>query len=207
MDPLLWVVFLRAFERLGVVLVGALAIWIGYRLFVLLPRRREGEARIDLPGDVSVYVSRIAPGIFFALFGAGLIAHSATQPVSYADALRAFGDTGAAAAGDTGRHYLGVGAGLVQAETSPAGASIATEIVLRGLDAALDDAAGLGDSSRRLDIELAVREAKLALLRERWDADWGPYPVFHRWVVEEAARGAPPTEVALPAALFRDGAR
>ena len=207
MDPLLWVVFLRAAERLSVVVVGALSIWIGYRLFVLLPRRREGEAKIELPGDVSIYVSRIAPGIFFALFGAGLIAHSATKPVSYSDAMHAFADNGEAAATAAsdggGRQFVGVGPGLAVATEAPLGPVIALDDLLRGLDAAATDARTVASGSRLLDIEMALSHAKLALLRERWDPAWGSYASLHRWVVEEGAFGSPPPEIAEVAATFR----
>lgn len=74
-DPNL--VFLwRAVERFANVLIGALAIYLGYKLFMNLPERREekkGEMKLMLPGDISVYVSRVGPGVFFALFGTAVV--------------------------------------------------------------------------------------------------------------------------------------
>lgn len=210
MDPLLWIVLLRALERLAVVLVGTLAVWMGFRLFVLLPRRREGEARLELPGEISVYVSRIAPGVFFALFGAALIGYSASRPVSYTDALRAFNEpvaSGEQQAEAGRRHYLGMGGGVAVAPTDPRMGRMPLEPVLAGLDRALASAGDLDDVTAQLDIEMAIREAKLALLRERWDPAWGPYEVFRAWVVEAAARGEPPSEVAEVGALFLGKAR
>ena len=60
------VVFLwRAIERFANVLIGALAIYLGYKLFMNLPDRREerqGGLKLLLPGDISIYLSRVGPG-------------------------------------------------------------------------------------------------------------------------------------------------
>lgn len=71
----------RGVERLAIVTIGGLSIYFGYRLFTLLPpSTSKSEARLFLPGDISVYLGRIAPGIFFAFFGAVVIAISLIQP-------------------------------------------------------------------------------------------------------------------------------
>ena len=41
MDP----IALRAFERILATLIGGLAIYLGYRLFVQVPSERDGEGR------------------------------------------------------------------------------------------------------------------------------------------------------------------
>src|SRR6266850_986040 len=80
---LMAVVLTRATERILVVLIGALAIYLGYSLFrQISPARKganDGEAKIELPGGTSIFLTRIGPGVFFALFGAGLIVFSATK--------------------------------------------------------------------------------------------------------------------------------
>src|SRR5574341_1112697 len=72
MDPL----FLRALERIIAVLIGGLAIYLGYQLFIHLPTQMNSEGKIVLPGDISVYLSRVGPGAFFALFGTIVVAAS-----------------------------------------------------------------------------------------------------------------------------------
>ena len=74
---------LRGLERLLVIAAGALAIFLGYRLFLRMPERREGEGKFELPGGISIYVSRVGPGVFFALFGAAILVWSVAQPFSY----------------------------------------------------------------------------------------------------------------------------
>ena len=67
------VVLTRAAERMLLVLVGALAIYLGYSLFLRMPNaakgRQDGEGKIELPGGVSIFLTRVGPGIFFALVG------------------------------------------------------------------------------------------------------------------------------------------
>ena len=80
------VVLTRAAERMLLVLVGALAIYLGYSLFLRMPNaakgKQDGEGKIELPGGVSIFLTRVGPGIFFALFGIAVIGYSVTRPVS-----------------------------------------------------------------------------------------------------------------------------
>jgi hypothetical protein len=206
---MIWVIASRAVERLLVVLVGALAVWLGFRLFMSLPQRREGEGKLDLPGGVSVYVSRIGPGVFFALFGTGLIAYAATQPVSYRDDRGLLASEPAALAANAegapgARAYSGMTAGLAQTSgvSRPLGMDPAE--VIRGLNLALDHAETLTPNSRRLDAAAALRQAKLAVMREVWDSGaWGAYEPFHRWVTEGFEAGPAPTGATAAAVFYR----
>lgn len=72
MDP----VILRAIERIIAVVIGGVCIWLGQRLFLQIPEQKAGEGKIQFPGGISVYVARVGPGVFFALFGATLVAVS-----------------------------------------------------------------------------------------------------------------------------------
>ena len=64
---------MRGIERLVIVLIGGMAIYLGYRLFLAVKAEAEGEAKISLPHDVTVMVSRVGPGVFFALFGSMVV--------------------------------------------------------------------------------------------------------------------------------------
>ena len=69
-------VVLRAIERILAVAIGGLCIYLGHRLFLQIPAQKEGEGKVEFPGGISVYVARVGPGVFFALFGAALVAVS-----------------------------------------------------------------------------------------------------------------------------------
>src|ERR1700737_1004028 len=57
-DPLL----LRFIERLAAVLLGGMAIYLGYRLFQLVPESKESSGRGGLPWNGTVGVSKGGPG-------------------------------------------------------------------------------------------------------------------------------------------------
>ena len=67
-------VILRATERLLAVIIGGICVYLGYRLFLRIPEQKEGEGKIEFPGGVSVFVTRVGPGVFFAMFGAAIVA-------------------------------------------------------------------------------------------------------------------------------------
>ena len=76
MDTFTAFVSLRFLERLCAVVIGGIAIYLGYRLFLKVPERHDSAGKLVLPWDVSVVLSRVGPGIFFALFGASVVGAS-----------------------------------------------------------------------------------------------------------------------------------
>lgn len=207
MDPMLTVIVTRAIERLLVVAVGAFAIYIGFRLFVLMPSRKEGETKLDLPGGVSIFLSRVGPGIFFALFGAGLVAYSTTKPISF----KVPAEIRVAASG-SGQASEYVGMMPRSRSTSSARRSFAKTarvsrpLVVGTLNAIEAKVRPDLNTSERLDVEIAIREAKLALMREIWDdKTWGDYAGFQRWITDQAETGPPPEGSTEAAAFYRRG--
>lgn len=73
---------LRALERILAIFIGGMAIYLGFLLFSHIPGRRESEGKIEFPGHLSVYVARVGPGVFFALFGAIIVGISFYQGTS-----------------------------------------------------------------------------------------------------------------------------
>ena len=79
MEPIIF----RAVERIVAVVIGGLSVYLGYRLFLHIPEQKEGEGKIDLPGGISIFVTRVGPGVFFALFGAVIVAFSVYHGIIY----------------------------------------------------------------------------------------------------------------------------
>jgi hypothetical protein len=71
MDPML----LFITYRLLIVLGGILCIYFGYRLFYVV-KTKQGEFRIKTGTAYELAISDVAPGVFFALFGAGVLVFS-----------------------------------------------------------------------------------------------------------------------------------
>src|SRR5919109_2048771 len=70
---------LRVIERVLAVIIGGMSIYLGYRLFIKVPRQKDSSGKVMLPGDVSIFFSRIGPGVFFSLFGAAVVVVSLQQ--------------------------------------------------------------------------------------------------------------------------------
>jgi hypothetical protein len=81
LEPQLIGVGARHLERLVIALAGALAVWLGYRLFINMPLGEKGTGKLQLPGGISIFISRVGPGVFFVLFGAGVLAYGLHQAV------------------------------------------------------------------------------------------------------------------------------
>jgi hypothetical protein len=73
---------MRMIERLVVVFGGIVAIYLGYRLFVIANLTSESGAKIKAKA-VEVTVTKIGPGIFFAALGSYILWAAITQPVEH----------------------------------------------------------------------------------------------------------------------------
>ncbi|MEE9651406.1 MULTISPECIES: hypothetical protein [Enterobacter] len=80
-DNELVVIVFRGFDRLFISIGGIISIWLGYKLFnKSLPNDGTFDGGI---GSWSIRLQNIAPGVFFALFGASALIFSITHPLSY----------------------------------------------------------------------------------------------------------------------------
>ncbi len=211
-DPNL--VFLwRAVERFANVFIGALAIYLGYKLFMNLPERREekkGEMKLMLPGDISVYVSRVGPGVFFALFGTAVVL------MSFVSAVRFDTNNGKSVTSETPAPIthkstsvsLSYVSGEVETDRfSTDRATVQRDLVaLRGLEAALNDYVETGkgpriESSKANTLLNTLQRVKRSLLLSVWDEKWGDSQRFSQWV-QQGALSPPPTGLEDAAAMF-----
>ena len=69
MDAQTLAVLFRGGERLGIIAIAALCIWLGYKLFQSLPAERQASGTLTLP-SAKLVMTKVGPGVFFALFGA-----------------------------------------------------------------------------------------------------------------------------------------
>jgi hypothetical protein len=61
--------------RILIVSGGILSIYLGYRLFAIV-QTKQGDFRIKTGQNLEIRLSDVAPGVFFALFGASVLAFS-----------------------------------------------------------------------------------------------------------------------------------
>jgi hypothetical protein len=150
----------------------------------------------------------VGPGVFFAIFGAGLIAYSFAKPMKVN--IPAATQTAAAPnAENTPRatNTPSAGTGAVAAGFSYVGAVSApetdedrsrmraeTQEDIIALNRALDRAS----ASERPQVERAVVRAKVALMEPLWAEDWGELKDFRDWL----AKGGTPPAKTQPAADY-----
>lgn len=201
-------ILMRSLERLIGILIGGISIYLGYRLFLRLPERREGEGQIKL-WDASIVLSRIGPGVFFALFGAAVVGLSLYKGILLERADGHDEGTTAQSANPSPRteRYSGMGAATTGADArADARALLRRDIaVLNNLVPKLR--ADLPPQDRA-EVELAVPRIKFALMRPLWpdeEAGWGNPARFEAWL-NDAAPEPPPAEIAAAAVYFRYGA-
>lgn len=207
MDPII----LRSFERIIAVIIGGVSVYLGYRLFALLPWNQDSEGKFTLPGGISVYLYRVGPGVFFALFGTVVVGLSLYMSITFSESERA-GDVAEgnapASVQYTEREFTGFGGmgsrfGEVDLEV------LRNELrrdmdILNGLPAHLRTDL---DDTQRVDIQSAIPKFKLALMSTVWGADWGEYAAFEDWVLEQDAMGPIPPELEDAARYYNSGRR
>ena len=77
MDPVL----LFMIYRMLIVVGGVLCIYFGYRLFYVV-QLKQGEFKIKTGESYEISLSDVAPGVFFALFGAGILVFCLTNGIT-----------------------------------------------------------------------------------------------------------------------------
>jgi hypothetical protein len=188
-------VILRAVERLVAVLIGGLGVYLGYRLFLCIPEQREGEGKIEFPGGASIFVTRVGPGVFFAMFGAAIVGLSLQK-------------------GIVSSHHSPNSERTVYQGIAPAASAIAPEAqqldqlklrshieFLNALPTWLK--ADLGEAERR-EVTIRREEVKLLLMEQVWSQGWGSFETFRLWV-ESGAQDPVPTTLMAAAQYFRAG--
>ena len=206
MSEVLTGIVFNGIQHITTIIVGMASVYLGYRLFIEIPKRREGETKLDLPGGVSIMLSRIGPGIFFALFGAGMIIYATNKPIEIKDIAEQTALADGTQSTKRSRTLSGIGQNGNTGVRQPIPAlSIKRETIIKRLNQISTKAASSQNGAELLDTTIAIREAKLAIMRENWKTQWGDYALFHRWVTEQFERDPPPDGVKEAALYFKQG--
>jgi branched-subunit amino acid transport protein len=173
---LLVVALSRATERILLVMVGALAVYLGYCLFREIPTAKNAEGKVELPGGVSIFLTRIGPGVFFALFGIAVIGYSVAQPVRL----------------DLPNVAVLSGLGQQPGPSTPVLVSgPEPERVVAKLNGLVLEARQRLDPPAAAEFESAVRSAKYSVMLGRWNPRWGERAAFERWARDNGDKDPP----------------
>jgi len=206
MDSVDAMLLMRMVERLLGLLSGALCVVLGYRLFINLPEKTDSAGKVVLPGGVSIWLSRVGPGIFFALFGAAIVAYSFASTVRVTNEQnvpRASSDTPGDALAMRRQEIAAMAGRAARSDTSEQ-----TIIELRGamadLNAAIDRLGRDAAPPERDRLIAGLQNAKVLLLRGAWVAAWGDPARFQSWINSGAQLPAP-AGMDVPAGLYLAG--
>lgn len=185
-------VLIRASERLLAVLVGGFSIYLGYRLFIAMPQQADSSGKLVLPGNISIFFSRVGPGVFFSLFGAAVVSLSIYRGLQ-AETTRGLPAETPAAASKIATANISKDT-VIYANEPRAGESDARRLAARraGVRVAIAELNKLPSAlaedfpkNRIVDVTNAIRDSKLALLETVWAKDGGDVAVFRNWVVND----------------------
>lgn len=212
MDPQSLTILVGAFQRILGILIGGMLVYFGYRLFLSLPGKRGrdgGSGEFSLGRSGKLKLSKVGPGVFFAIFGAGLIAYSFAKPMKVnipataANAPNAAAGPNAATAPKANKGTVAAASfsyvGAVSApETDEDRVRMRSETQedIIALNRALDRA----NVSERTQVERAVVRAKVALMEPLWAEDWGELKDFRDWLEKG---GTPPAKTQPAADYFQ----
>lgn len=155
MDAEMLAIVFRGGERLGIVVIAALCIWFGYKLFQSLPAQHNASGALTLP-SAKLVMSKVGPGVFFALFGAVILGQAVVTQ------MKAGPVTATASAAQGRQITLGVSSGDAQALRH-----VQDDIsVLNCLAGFAPDQLGPGEADR------ALHKARVALISAVWQPGW-----------------------------------
>jgi hypothetical protein len=201
MDPQSLTILMGAFQRILSILIGGMLIYFGYRLFLSLPGKRGsdgGSGEFSIGTANKVKLSKVGPGVFFAIFGAGLIAYSFAKPMKVnipgaAPSATSAPNAGTGVVAASGFSYAGA-VSAPQTDEDRARMRIETQRDIVALNRALANA----NASERPELERAVTKAKVSLMEPLWAEDWGDIADFREWL----AKGGSPPGTVQPAVDF-----
>jgi hypothetical protein len=187
MDPQSLVIVFRMVERILGVALGGLLVYFGYRLFLDVRGKRGGTGSGDFSfaGGNKVRLSKVGPGVFFAVFGAGILVFSLFRPVQ----IETSGQNNpgqSSATAPVSVKFLGA-ASVPNTDEERARRRQETAIRIAALNKAVAQIPARATAQERKTLEEAVVAAKLALMEPLWDDDWGDLADFRDWLEKGGA--------------------
>ena len=209
MDVVDALLLMRMAERLLGLLAGALCVVLGYQLFIRLPEKSDSSGKVILPGGVSIWLSRVGPGIFFALFGVAIIAYSFASTVRVSEQTAApvvQASTGTTTTLAASRREISAMSDRSSRATREEREEQLTylRLALSNLNAAIDRLQHDTQPPERDRLVAGLQGAKMLLLRGNWDTPWGDPARFQAWVNSGAVLPAP-SGMDIPAGLYLTG--
>ena len=174
---------------------------MGYRLFTNISGKTNSEGKIILPGGISIYLSRVGPGVFFALFGAIIV----TASFYFGMTIVSNGNHEKKSPSDIDQpkekyylSYLGSGESIAQSR-----AHLQGDIVT--MNRFMAELKSKSHNDKWLEAERAFGRIKVISMATVWgdDSSWGNFDEFKKWI--QYGKGAPPEKIKSAADFFSAG--
>jgi len=197
MDPFL----IRGIERIISTLTGALLAYLGYRLFTVIPAKTDSKGKIILPGGISIYLSRVGPGVFFALFGAIIVSASfyfGLTIVSQDSNNNAHPDDKAPSNVQMQISYLGAGESIAQSRAHMQGDFVTINRFMAEIKSKTS-------KDQWQSVDKAFSNLKVISMATVWGSDgsWGSFVEFRKWI--HSGEEDPPEKIKKAADFYRAG--
>jgi hypothetical protein len=191
----------REVERILAVVISGMSIYLGYRLFLDVKAQQDSAGKLQLPGGIVIYLTRIGPGVFFALFGSAVIGLSLKSTVSISESKLATPAQNAAI--ETHSNYSGFGSLPVANDQAVTDKKQQLRLDLDFLNKRLPQLLRPDlSTAERTDLNVILPKTKLSLMLMSWDPGWGDFAVFQKWV-DQGSSGPTPLNLEDAAKIYR----
>jgi hypothetical protein len=201
---------LRMIERILATLLGGFFAWLGYRLFLDVTSKQTSSGEFKLPSGIAVHLTRVGPGIFFALFGAAVVCYSLysrvtidrTQTSSHKTRGSIVSNGARQQTGDSPdnageqkitKKFVGLTAQSEGSQQDLLRERNVRKNYIRFLNALSTHLETKGDNAELRDYKIILPQIKLIAMESIWDdKDWGSWTTFQDWVNTGAAEKEAP---------------
>ena len=190
------IVKLRSNERILALSIAGLSIVLGFLLFIFAPdAANTGSGNLEFL-KMKLTLANVAPGIFFACFGAGVTIYSIVTQVKVSEVSKGKDQV---VVNKQLRYLQDAGQDNKEIENLR-GAYQKDFRTLAKVTDKIDNNEPIPDSLK-LDMTNSMTNTKDALMRSVWAEEWGDYSIFKAWL----AKGYPepaPVEIKKAAEFF-----
>ena len=168
-----------ALVRIVAFCISGLLAYFGYRLFFTVPSKSDSGGKIETPG-LTITLSRIAPGTFFAICSACIIIASFVYPITITPqgAVGALGDNPQVSQRNELLEELD--------QVAPPSLSVA-QANQAHVRKALQHLACVRAKYSLIEDEMtALDHARVALMARLWQESWGEFRNFEAWALENS---------------------
>jgi len=175
---------IRTLERIFDLIIGGWTIYLGYLLFSKIPEQKDSSGKITLPGGTMIYMTKIGPGVFFALFGIFVVSFSIFSTYNEESTIiKTKSDKEDKQIIKKSYNFFSSGMSEIEVDTNRLKV-LNTIYDFNEIDSQLQyNKIPIEDNLKNIDIHSSIQYAKLYMMLYIWDnKDWGDAEKFQKWV-------------------------